>query len=52
MEGQKVANWIPCIIDGDLFSYTCSNCEEEEGSDALEKYRRCPNCNYRMENAL
>lgn len=51
MDKSKTASWIPCTIDDEIVSYTCSNCEEEEGPDALKKYRRCPNCNYRMDNA-
>lgn len=50
MEKQEVAYWVPCTIDGEVTSYNCSNCEEEEGADAPVKFRRCPNCNCRMVN--
>lgn len=47
---NETAEWIPDMVDDEVVSYHCSNCYEEEGPDAVRKYSRCPNCNYRMVN--
>lgn len=53
MPKQK-AEWIPVFEEEDgevqTVSCYCSNCEEEEGPDAPQKFDRCPNCNCRMIN--